>query len=281
MKLADVIYKPQGGNRPSKEQVAQFAKEVMRIDYEEFINSETERFECQNGDVNIYGEFHPVKNPRGCVILAHGFGQNRYIMIPQEQMFRRLGFSTVLFDQRSFGESKEEFCTFGVEEGKDVACLIKWVKDRCGDDCHVILFGVSMGAATVMNALMHTKQVDYLIEDCGFASLRKVAFSLYRSLGMGEPEDKIITELEEDTKKLGFELDDNTPMNVLSDKNIPICIIHGLDDSTIEEDNARDLFAMCRHHESRLELFEDKEHALCVTDMQRYENIIKEFLQKL
>lgn len=138
-----------------------------------------------------------------------------------------------------------------------------------------------MGAATVMNALMYTRQVDYLIEDCGFASLRKVAFSLYRSLGMGEPEDKVITELEEDTKKLGFELDDNTPMNVLSDKNIPICIIHGLDDSTIEEDNARDLFAMCRHPESRLELFEDKEHALCVTDMQRYENIIKEFLQKL
>ncbi len=281
MKLADVIYKPQGVNRPTKEQVVQFAEDIMKVDYNEFVNSETLRFECQNDDVIIYGEFHPVKNPRGCVILAHGFGQNRYILIPQEQMFRRMGFSTILFDQRAFGESKEKYCTFGVKEGKDVACLVTWVKERCGDTCPIILFGVSMGAATVMNTLKYTNQVDYLIEDCGFASLRKVAFSLYRSLGMGEPGKEVMTDLEEETKKLGFELDDNTSMNVIRDADIPVCIIHGSSDSTIEEDNARDLFAVCRHQKSRMELFENKEHALCVTDMQRYETIIREFLQEL
>ena len=281
MKLAEVIYRPQGSNRPEREQVIQFAKEVMKIDYDEFINSETYAFECQNDEVIIYGEFHPVEHSRGCVILAHGFGQNRYILIPQEQMFRRMGFSTILFDQRGFGESKEEVCTFGVEEGRDVACLVSWAKEKYGQDCPIILFGVSMGAATVMNALQYTGQADYLIEDCGFANLRKVVFSLYKSLGMGDAEDKVMTEMEEDTLKLGFDLDDNSPMNVLKDKNIPICIIHGLDDSTIEEDNARDLFAMCRHEKSCIELFEEKEHALCITDMDRYEGVIREFLKDL
>ena len=49
--------------------------------------------------------FHPLEHARGCAILAHGFGQNRYAMVPYAEVFRKLGFSTVLFDERRFGES--------------------------------------------------------------------------------------------------------------------------------------------------------------------------------
>lgn len=281
MRFADVIFQPQGEFRPSKEQVIHFAKEVMRIDYEEFANSEVERFECENGKVKIYGEFRPVKDSKGCVILAHGFAQNRYILIPQEQMFRRLGFSTILFDQRAFGESKETCCTFGVEEAKDIVSLISWAKNRCGERLPIILFGVSMGAATVMNALNYTEDAVCVIEDCGFASMNVIADCLYQSLGMGVPDENLLKELELETQKRGFSLDDNRPIDVIRDKNTPICFIHGEKDSLIDVKHAYELFSTGTHPLSHLEIFEGKEHALCVTEREHYEEVIKLFLQKI
>ena len=102
MRFCDIIYKPQGVNKPSKNQVMQYIKDTMKMNYDEFMGSEIERIECKNKNVVIYGEFHPTDNAKGCVILAHGFGQNRYILIPQAQIFQSLGFSTILFDQRAF-----------------------------------------------------------------------------------------------------------------------------------------------------------------------------------
>ena len=281
MRFCDIIYKPQGVNKPSKNQVVQYIKDTMKMNCDELIEGEIERVECKSKNVVIYGEFHPVNNAKGCVILAHGFAQNRHILIPQAKMFQKLGFSTILFDQRAFGESKEKYCTFGVREAEDVVCLIQWVKKRCGEKTEIILFGASMGAVTVMNALNYTEEVKCVIEDSGFASFRKAIPQLYQSMGLDRLDKNVYEELEIETNILGFSLDDNNPLKTISNKSVPILIIHGTSDTVIDVSNAISLYNKCKHPNSRMELFEGREHALAIMDSKRYEDVVEEFIQKI
>lgn len=281
MTLSQVLFRPQGPYRPSKEHVLGFIQDFMKHDTTDFFESRTEYFECSNDEVVIRGEYHPVPNPKGCVIMAHGFAQNRYILVPQEQIFRKMGFSTVLFDQRGFGESEAGVCTFGVEEAKDVVALLNYVRKNFHESLPILLFGVSMGAATVMNALKYSEDVYALIEDSGFQSFQTAAEFLHQSLGLGSWSEHQEKEVERELKKLGITFDDNNPYNVIQDKNLPICILHGTADGVIPMDHGRTLYSVCKHNGSMLELFEDKEHALCIMDQKRYEEVLRLFLKEL
>ena len=57
-------------------------------DFDAYEEWETERFFCENNGIHIPAVFHPLEHARGCAILAHGFGQNRYAMVPYAELFR-------------------------------------------------------------------------------------------------------------------------------------------------------------------------------------------------
>ena len=169
--FADLVYRPRGTVRPDREQVFRFLAGQMGTDPGELLRWERERFVCRNGPVEIHGEFYPLKNAAACAVLAHGFGQNRYILLPQQKILRELGFSTVIFDQRGFGESTETYCTFGIREAQDVACVADWAKARCPGDTRLLtgeavqlrsggaagLFWVDSDTHTWKNSLYRTK----------------------------------------------------------------------------------------------------------------------------
>ncbi len=276
-----MICMPQGEVRPSKKEVLSFLKSVNLLNEEEFSSWTKYKFECKNEGVTIFGEFFPVENAKGCVILVHGFAQNRYIMIPQQKIFRKMGFHTILFDQRAFGESDELYCTFGLEEAKDVACIVEWVKKKYGKNMPVILLGVSMGAATVMNALEQTEEIDYTIEDCGFTSFMECVDTLYTSFYKEKCSNTLKSVLMNRIKELGIHLEENTPLRSIQRIDKPICIIHGDSDSTIDVSHALHLYESSRNKDSCIQIFEGKEHALSIMDTEKYENVLHSFLKKI
>lgn len=280
-RFADLVYHPCGTVRPDKEQVFRFLAEQMGTDPGELLRWEKERFVCRNGPVEIHGEFYPLKKAPVCAVLAHGFGQNRYILLPQQKIFRELGFSTVTFDQRGFGESTETHCTFGIREAQDAACVVDWAKKRCSKGTRIVLLGVSMGAAASMMAMDYTDNIDYLVEDCGFADVEQVIDSLYQSLNEGNGNPQAAAAFRQRAAALGLDIRANRPIEAVKKAQIPICIFHGVSDSTIAADQARALYDACQNPASRLELFEEKEHALCVTDKERYKAVLRDFLQSV
>lgn len=278
-KFADLVYRPSGAVRPGKEQVFRFLAEGMGADPKELLRWEREPFVCRNGPVELHGEFYPLKKAPACAVLAHGFGQNRYILLPQQKIFRELGFSTVIFDQRGFGESTKTDCTFGIKEAQDVACVVNWAKEHCQKGTRIVLLGVSMGAAASMMAMEYTDKIDYLVEDCGFADVGQVIDSLYRSLNKGAGNPRAAAAFRQKAAVLGLDIRRNRPIDAVKKSSLPICIIHGASDSTIAAGQARALYEACQNPASRLELFEEKEHALCVTDRARYKAVLREFLE--
>lgn len=279
-RFVDRIFCPAGLQHPDKSQVFQFLTGQMQPEFEEaaYAAWEKEDFACRNGETVIYGEYYPVENAAGCAILVHGFAQNRYIMIPQQKLFRELGFDTVLFDQRAFGVSREKYCTFGMEEARDVACVADRVRTKCGKDVKIVVLGVSMGAVASMRALEYTESIDYLVEDCGFADMEDTLDDLYKSMNEGEGNLFVRETFMEKAAKIGIDMRRNRPIEAVGNSDVPICIFHGTADSTISVEHAKRLYEVCKNPASRLELFEGKEHALCVTDAGRYKAVLREFL---
>lgn len=280
-KFANMIFRPEGARRPDRRQVLEFLTGQSAVDVQECSTWEKEAFVCYNGQTAICGEYYPVERAVGCAVLSHGFAQNRYIMIPQQKLFRELGFHTVLFDQRGFGESSERYCTFSIKEASDVACVAEWARKKSGLDGKIVVLGVSMGAAAAMKALDYTEHINYLIEDCGFADLETVMDTLYASMNEGETNIYAAGVFKQKAAELGLDTKKNQPIDAIGKTEIPVCIFHGTGDTTIDAEHARRLYGVCRNPDSRLELFEGKEHALCVTDTERYRRVLRKFLDKL
>lgn len=281
IRFADMLFQPEGARRPDKRQVFDFLMDNTAITEKEVFQWEKESFVCFNGQTAVYGEYYPIENAVGCAVLAHGFAQNRYIMVPQQKLFRELGFHTVIFDQRAFGESKEKYCTFGMREPSDVACVTDWASEKSGMYGKMVVLGVSMGAASAMKALEYTENINYLVEDCGFADLETVMDSLYASMNEGERNSCAAGAFWKKAAELGLNADRNQPIDLLRKTEVPVCIFHGTDDTTIDAEHARRLYEVCRNPDSKLELFEGKEHALCVTERERYRAVLRRFLDKL
>lgn len=62
------------------------------------------------------------------------------------------GFNVLLVDQRAHGESEGKYLTFGVNERFDCLSWASYAAERFGNDVKIYLYGISMGAATVLMA---------------------------------------------------------------------------------------------------------------------------------
>jgi alpha-beta hydrolase superfamily lysophospholipase len=75
------------------------------------------------------------------------------------------------FDFRGHGESDEALCTLGAKESKDILCGIAYLKRENHLVKPLILWGVSMGAASCLLAAQHSADTDAVIAESSFDSL--------------------------------------------------------------------------------------------------------------
>ena len=283
-----LIFAPPVKVRPTREmveknQVKEFDSNhsmYAGADYKAYDLWETEQICLENKGAVIPAEFHPVPGARGCVILAHGFGQNRYAMVSYAEIYRKLGFSTVLFDERCFGESTADHGTFGDLEATDIEALIRWIKERCGSEIRIVLHGVSMGAMSCMNAMKLSRDIDYVIEDCGparaYDGIRHVAYSM-----IPVPNPFLMPLVERTAKKLGTDIRKNNPVDAVAASKVPVCIIHGDADTAVDVHCAEEIFQASQNKQSRIEIFHGRGHAYSICDHDRYEAVVNDFLKEL
>ncbi len=82
----------------------------------------------------------------GIVILMHGVRSNRTSMIRRAALLHQKGFSVLLFDFQSHGESSGRGITFGRLEALDAAAAVAFVRARLPEE-RIGAIGVSLGGA--------------------------------------------------------------------------------------------------------------------------------------
>lgn len=106
-------------------------------------------------------------------IVCHGYGGDAPSMTGQVQPLSALGFTVLTPDARGHGRSGGNFIGMGWHDRRDI---VLWARYLCDldPDAHILLYGVSMGAATVMMAAGEADlpaQVKVVVEDCGYTSV--------------------------------------------------------------------------------------------------------------
>ncbi len=276
--VAGLLYHPSGIVRPSRKTVMQRTSKEVGFDIESVYQSwMKEEFSVMNGNIRIPAEFHHLPNAKGVAILAHGYGQNRYVMIPQAKLFRELGYATLFFDQRHFGESKAPSGGFGLEEAEDLCVLARWVKERCGEDAKIVSLGVSMGAMAVMNAMTLSQDISAVIEDCGPSTLDSM-IEPFSIMMMKSVNPYLRESVRKTAEKCGSSLEENRPIDRVAASDLPLLVIHSDGDSLVNVRHGKDIAAASSNPLSRIRIFPGREHALSVVDADEYKQALDQFL---
>lgn len=121
-------------------------------------------------DMRLRAWFVPQAGRRYAVI-CHGYGCCGQQMLHRAKPFYDMGFNVLLPDARAHGGSDGSTIGMGWPERRDI---VEWVYEilRRDDQAQIVLFGESMGAATVMMAAGEVlpAQVKLVVEDSGYTS---------------------------------------------------------------------------------------------------------------
>jgi dipeptidyl aminopeptidase/acylaminoacyl peptidase len=141
-------------------------------------NYEDVSFPSRDPNITISAWYVPAEDEANApaVILVHGLRGCKYgaeVLLPAG-MLHRAGFNVLLMDMRDHGDSTIEDRRYagGTEEYRDVLGAWDWLMAEKGIPAERIgLFGVSLGAATVMIATGEEPRVAAVWEDSGFADI--------------------------------------------------------------------------------------------------------------
>jgi alpha-beta hydrolase superfamily lysophospholipase len=118
----------------------------------------------------LKGWWVPVDEARGSVVMVHGLNRTRVEMVRKVPFVHERGWNALLFDLRHHGESGGEATTFGVREKDDVLASAAVARERSPGP--VVLWGISLGGASVVMAAADDPEVAGVICDSSFRNLR-------------------------------------------------------------------------------------------------------------
>ena len=174
----------------------------------------------------------PDQRSNKTVIILHGYMNNKDKMGAYAALFHRLGYNVLMPDARAQGQSQGKYIGYGWPERCDVKKWTNKLLTKEGRNQKVVLFGVSMGAATAMmtSGLNLPKQVKAIIEDCGYTDVKDEieheAKVLYHMPAFPRfPLVEILSGI--NRIKVGYYLKDGSSVNQLRKNHRPMLFIHG------------------------------------------------------
>ena len=231
----------------------------------------------------LYGRFYHEKDNAPIEILFHGYRSHPYRDCSGgHALARKMGFNTLVVDQRAHGSSGGRTITFGIRERLDCLTWVQYLNQRFGTDTPIILSGLSMGAATVLMAagLDLPENVICIIADSPYSSpsaiIKKVCKDEGYPVGLCTPFLHLAPRLFG-----GFRLGACTAKESVRHATVPILLIHGEDDRFVPCEMSLEIAANCS---SPVEVatFPDAGHGLSyMTDPIRYEKVFSHFLCKV
>lgn len=162
--------------------------------------------------VTLSGRWLPSTTPSSrTIVMGHGYASRWTSMAPLAQALRQSGYHVFLFDFRAHGRSTGSETTFGLEEGRDIAAAVQYVKTHYPQQSQrLFYYGHSMGAAALMAApwalgkgkpggpkamARLNAQLDGVILDSPYASLADFLTNHLRTLISTRPLSRLLQSL--------------------------------------------------------------------------------------
>lgn len=229
----------------------------------------------------LFGRYYHVCDGAPLQIEFHGYkGEAIRDFCGGDPFARRLGFNTLLVDQRSHGESDGHVITFGVLERYDCLDWVNYAVRHFGSDVKIILAGISMGAATVLMAsdLDLPENVVGIIADSPYSSPKDILQKVCKDIGIAPK--MIYPFLWLGAFLFGRFRICGGAIKSVREARVPILILHGEDDGFVPCEMSRRIVDACASEVS-FASFEGADHCLgYVVDPAKYEQTISDFVEK-
>ena len=114
----------------------------------------------------------PSTAPQPTVVLMHGYGGTRDVMLPYADFLSKAGFHVFFFDARGVGHSAKVEVTFGEREKQDVLGAIDYLSKRPEvDQARIGIMGVELGGSVAIMAAAEDSRVASVVVEAPYASL--------------------------------------------------------------------------------------------------------------
>ena len=129
--------------------------------------------------VKLSGRYYHNSDDAPLCICFHGYrGSAVFDFGVMGMLLRDEGYNVLLVDQRAHFRSGGHTISYGIRERRDVLSWVEYANKTFGSDTPIYLFGISMGATTVVMAsgLDLPDNVRLICADCPFSSPRDVIY---------------------------------------------------------------------------------------------------------
>ena len=242
-------------NEENRKRIRKLFDSAVLIPYEEI------KIKSFDG-YDLYGRYYHVKDNAPIQIMFHGYrGYSLRDFAAGMQVARDMGYNVILPDQRAHGNSGGKCLSMGILERLDCLKWTEYAKKKYPES-DVILYGISMGAATVLMAseLDLPKNVKGIVADCPYNSPKDIMLKFMQRLNIPS---FMYFFIHLGGEFIGnFNLEASSPETAVSKTDIPIFLIHGSSDTIVPVDMSRKIYKNIKSENKDLLIIENAEHGL-------------------
>ena len=227
-------------------------------------------YEVKNGE----------NNPKWAIIV-HGYLGSGSDLVKFAKHFIELGYNALIIDLRAHGKSEGEYIGMGWLDHFDVELWIQWILEK-EKNAEIILFGISMGAATVMMTTGENlpANVKLAIADCGYSSVWD-EFKMHLKKIFHLPTFPILYAASLMSKiYAGYTYREASSVNQVKKSKTPTLFIHGTKDKFVPYEMLEKIYKSANCEKEKLEI-EGAAHAESeLMDTGKYWETIQRFINK-
>jgi uncharacterized protein len=216
---------------------------------------------------------------RGMALLFHGFGSAKDECVRSATFFYNQGYDVLLTDFRAHGNSSGNESMAGYVEDKDIVTAYRFAESKGAKS--IVMWGVSMGAATILNAVANDDlKPAKIFLDCPYATFLDGTKGFLRM--MHAPETPLAHMMlfwgSLENGKWAF---NNEPKEYAKKVTIPTLLMCGRKDVRVTEAETEEIFKNLAATDNQLVFFDNSPHgALIKFEKEKWESTVKAFLEK-
>lgn len=257
-------------------------KELKRIENEKWLLENAKEIEIQNKKIRLHAyEAKNKKESKIWVIAVHGYTDSANFMVNSAKQFLSYGYNVLMPDLRAHGKSEGKYIGMGWLDKDDIMLWIDYLIATYGD-IKIILYGISMGAATIMMTSGEDlpSNVRMAIEDCGYTSAweefkYELKYLFHMPAFPALYNANLITKI-----RAGYSLKKASSIKQIKKSKIPILFIHGDKDNFVPFYMLDKLYNAAHCKKEKL-VIKGAAHAEAqLIDPQKYWHTVRKFIKR-
>jgi uncharacterized protein len=211
------------------------------------------------------------------VIMFHGHGGNKAGILKEAYAFDSMGYRVFMVDFRAHGSSQGNTCTIGFYETNDVQIAYNYVKEKYKGE--IVLWGISMGAATILKAVdEYALKPNKIICEMPFATLQDAVKGRVRMMHLPEQPISTLLGFWGGTQQ-GFWAFGYKPKDYAAKINCPVLLQWGKQDPRVTSKETYDIYNNIKS-QKQLVVYENAGHqSLCKHDFDKWYSNVNTFLK--